>query len=202
MTPDASPLEKTKEAVDELLRGIGLLDIIVGSLYLYLAFVWSKGGAGTAFPSTGFAWIDVILLASAAAIVGLLNGIPIAVILAVYRVLAKDAKSDLEKALERWVANPIAPVLPTDDKIDLAAEFCATRVAARYPSIESARLRARAAAGFVAVGIGYEAFAVSNHRGASVIWLVLFIIAMFFVGHMHYRDYLSGLRLALITGQP
>jgi hypothetical protein len=199
MGEDANPLERAKEATDELLRGIGLLEIIVGALYLYLLFLWSGGKSALLVPSAGSAWIDGLLLASAAAVLGVLNSLPIAVVVAFYRIIRPQARTDLESALTARTSEPITPILASDDKIDLAAAICAVRVPSLYQNAEAARLRARAAAGFVAVGLGFMILAFLQFGTAWGLLVLLLILVMLLVGYLHYGDYIRGLRLALIS---
>jgi hypothetical protein len=201
MGESSGPLDKAKESTDELLKGIGLLEIIVGALYLYLFYLWSGGKVASFVVGTGWAWIDGLLLASAAAALGVLNSLPIAIVVAIYRTIRRSSRNDLELALKHWTIKPTAPILATDDKIDLAAAICALQAPVLYRKAEEARLRARAAAGFVAVGIGFMSLAFRQSGYAWALIILAFILAMLLVGCLHYGDYLHALRLALISAK-
>src|ERR1044072_6333186 len=61
---------EAKGAVDQFVRTLGLMDIIIGALILYWIFLWFDAALPTYFKSTGSQTINIALLICAAAIVG------------------------------------------------------------------------------------------------------------------------------------
>ena len=66
----SSTSERVESLATSFVGALGLLDLILGSLTLYWARLWSGPEIAKLFPSTGFPFVDVALLACAAALVG------------------------------------------------------------------------------------------------------------------------------------
>lgn len=60
---------EAKGLAEQFLQTLGLVDLIIGALLLYLLRLWA-GTMPHVFESTGYPWVDVALLACAAAFVG------------------------------------------------------------------------------------------------------------------------------------
>jgi hypothetical protein len=198
-TENGSPLERPKEAAEELLRGVGLLDVIVGGAYLYLGRLISPPSVPSLFPSTGMDWADIALIIAFASALGILNSFPVAVMLAVGRKLARSDAAALAMALAQYKTVLKGQITPEDHDDDLACAVVLVKSPAAYQSALEIRTRARASYAFAGVGgtfvlygfiHGIHPFIVAASVGG--------LLGLLFIGHMRQRDFLRSLRLSLL----
>jgi hypothetical protein len=81
---------------------LGLSDIIVGGLFLYAAFHFEQPTQAV-FHTTGFTFVDVVLLACAAALIGKIILLFVAVLMGIARAIHRKSRgANLRKALEEY----------------------------------------------------------------------------------------------------
>jgi hypothetical protein len=75
--PEVKAAEKPEDAATEakgmaeqFVQTLGLVDLIIGALILYWMRLWFGTKLGAILPSSGYPWLDIALLACAAAFVG------------------------------------------------------------------------------------------------------------------------------------
>lgn len=61
---------ETKGVAEQFIQTLGLADIVLGGLALYWVRLWFGSGIAVHFTSTGYPWVDIALLACAAAFCG------------------------------------------------------------------------------------------------------------------------------------
>jgi hypothetical protein len=95
--PSSSEVEKLGGAFVDT---PGILDIIVGSLFLYLIRLWGGAQILGSFPSTGFPIIDGALLGFGAALAGKVISIAVATVMAAVLVLNEGLQTTAHQRLK------------------------------------------------------------------------------------------------------
>jgi hypothetical protein len=81
---------------------LGLSDIIVGGLFLYAAFQFERP-TQSIFHTTGFTFVDIVLLACASALIGKIVLLFVAVLMGIARAIHRKTRGgDLRQALEEY----------------------------------------------------------------------------------------------------
>jgi hypothetical protein len=119
---------------------LGLSDVIVGGLFLYAAFHFERP-TQTVFHTTGFTFVDVVLLACAAALIGKIILLFVAVLMGIARARHRKSRgADLRTALEEYAQTPGGKKRAREtDPFEFASCVIALDNAGQATSIEKTR---------------------------------------------------------------
>lgn len=179
---------------------LGLVEIVIGGLTLYLVRLRLGTSAMALFPTTGYAVIDVALLACAASLTGRLLALTIAIGMAVINRLMRKTKQ-VERLLEaianyekRTKRSPNTALKP----LDYGAALLTTDTPARQPQLE--RVRATAILSYAASILAFPyAHTVISHPtlASSIRWAgAMFLL----IGLLQQLDYINTVATLLAAG--
>jgi hypothetical protein len=207
MSEEKGVAEEAKGLADQFVGALGLLDLVAGGIALYWLRLVAGDGAARAFPSTGFEFVDVALLACAASIVG--KGVT----LVGYGIMASRERR--AESSRPYRALRVALGLPADapegertksaaDPVDLALEIVAARAPARVAGIE--RIQGTALFSYCAcvLALPYAAYLLWRRDVlGSMVWalfvggLTLGALVMWYLGYVYQRHFYGVLAAAL-----
>lgn len=215
MTSEKEDQEPEKGAPDSkgvaelFLQSVGLTDVILGSLAIYLVRLWYGPQISDLFPSTGHQWIDFGLLAAGAAFSGkvilLLAYSTAAVIeglIEKYQLL--DASTTLVDILQQYRrARGHTVDIGKWEKVDLAVAYVAKASPRLHGELERIRNTSLMAYSAVLLAAPFTAYLFSKGAGWIVLVILLICVtALFLLAFVNQLDYLVTLRNSLAVLLP
>jgi hypothetical protein len=213
-------VEEATGVAASFVRTLGLTDIVFGSFLLYwLRVALRATDWPLVFPGTGYPWVDVVLLAAAAALVGKVLSLVVSLETAVLDALLDAAerlpdklakrkgkvgkvgkigyRKGLSAALDKYLTAQGRPVREKEhDLRDLAEAYVAAASQERGAALERMRVDVSIAHAGALVTVLYAFYFVSQRsvpRGLAVV--VLFAALVLFVtGILAQLDYVKTLR--------
>jgi hypothetical protein len=216
----AKLVEEATGVAASFVRTLGLTDIVFGSFLLY----WLRVSLRTTdwplvFPGTGYPWVDVVLLAAAAALVGKVLSLVVYLETAVLDALLDAAErlpgwlakrkgkvgrvgkvgygEGLSAALDEYLTAQGRPVREKGHDVrDLAEAYVAAGSSEWGPALERKRVDISIAHAGALVTVLYAFYFVSQRtvpRGLTVVVLVAALV-LFVTGILTQLDYVKTLR--------
>jgi hypothetical protein len=197
---DRDLTEQAKQVTTDFVNMLGLQELIFGGISLYLFWLRNPSAAASQFPSTGASYLDVPLLACAAAFVGKLLSFVIAVVMAI---VAKSfrhrwAYCDLDIELIEYrkkLGN--AKALDAHDHTDLALAYVVRAWPERQAYFERIKAKSSFAYGCVILAVLaiWSTKVGSDFRG----WFIAAASGFLVLGILQQFDYVRDLQRNLIS---
>jgi hypothetical protein len=201
--------EDVKGAAELFLQTLGLTDIVLGALSLYIIRLWYGTESAKLFPTTGNTWVDLGLLACSAALVGKIISLVVYFLAAlveglIERLDIQNASTTLTQTLNEYRQRKgHTSDIGTWEKVDLAVAYVAKASPGLQRELE--RIRNTTIMGYSAtiLAIPFGAYLVYYHLGTGlVIILAVCILSLILMALIHQVDYLITLRNSLAVLLP
>jgi hypothetical protein len=198
-----------KGAAELFLQTLGLTDIVLGALSLYIVRLWYGPESANLFPTTGNNWIDLGLLACAAALAGKTISLVVSFLAAVVEGLIEwldiqNASTTLTQTLTEYRKRKgHTSDIGTWEKVDLAVAYVAKASPGLQRELE--RIRTTTIMGYSAtiLAIPFCAYLVYYRVGTGLVVIVaVCILVLILMALIHQVDYLVTLRNSLAVLLP
>jgi hypothetical protein len=191
-------VEEAKGVLDSLVRTLGLLRLIFGGLLVYwVRLAWPA--VSSLLPGTGNEWVDIVLLACAAALAGQALELVIAFVIMLLDGLLGDSlgyASGLESLLKSHTEKNGGTWDAKRDTRDLAEAFVAGRAPLQFAEIKRLRAKPQIAYSGVVVSLLYATYFRGQASAPVALPKVLYVlgVALFVAGVIGQLDYVKTLR--------
>lgn len=199
----------SKGVAELFLQSVGLTDVILGALAIYLVRLWYGPQISDLFPSTGQQWIDFGLLAAGAAFSGKVILLLAYFIAAVIEGLIEkfqllDASTTLIEILQQYRrARGHTVDIGKWEKVDLAVAYVAKASPRLLGELERIRNTSLMAYSAVLLAAPFTAYLFSRGAGWRVVGiLIICVIALFVLAFVNQLDYLVTLRNSIAVLLP
>lgn len=197
---DRDLTEQAKQVTTDFVNMLGLQELIFGGIFLYLFWLRNPSAVALQFPSTGASYLDVPLLACAAAFVGKLLSFVIAVVMAIvakmfrHRWVYRDLDIELTEYRKK-LGNSTA--LDAHDHTDLALAYIVRAWPERQAYFERIKAKSSFAYGCVLLVVLaiWSTKLGSDFRG----WFSGAGIGFLFLGMLQQFDHVRDLQRNLIS---
>lgn len=201
--------EDVKGAAELFLQTLGLTDIVLGALSLYIIRLWYGPESGILFPTTGNTWIDLGLLACGAALAGKIISLVVYFLAALVESLIEcldiqNASTTLTTTLDEYRKRKgHTSDISNWEKVDLAVAYVAKASPGLQRELESIRTTTIMGYSATILAIPFGAYLVYNRFGTGlVVILALCILLLILLALIHQVNYLVALRNSLAVLLP
>lgn len=207
---------EAKGVSERFVQSLGLVELILGGVGLYWLGLWYRGEAARLFPTTGLSFVDVGLLAFAAALLGKLLCLLVAFVMALVRLAFRKRRWRYYVQLERAVCSYLGAAGPGDlparlgqanteaeikiDLVELGSYYVVLADPSQRAHFELIRTRAIVAYSAALLAAPYLAYLV--REGAP--WTMLLVgaagaLTFLLLGFVEQLDYLKSLAERLVA---
>lgn len=194
-----------KDVVQNFVQTLGLLDLILGGLALYWFRLAYGHSVQTLFPSTGTVFIDVALIACAAAFTGSALSLVVSTLIAAVEIGIEKQRSPkyaggLNSALAEYLRPGGAETDPPLDRIEYAVQHAVAADPTLRPVLDQIRAATRIAYSVALLGVPYGFTLRALGDPHSLLWIVGLIgAAMALRGIVLQFDYVKTLFTSLVV---